>query len=72
VSISLRSDTAAALTHAIVEKFNWDREEQMAEAYRELLPVVTAGLTAYDHFRHKLRRRLKPLETAKEDPDAAE
>lgn len=72
MSISIRSDTAVALTKAIVEKFTWDREEQRAEAFRELLPVVTAGLAAYDHFLKQRARRLRPLETSTEVPDATE
>lgn len=74
MSQSLKSDCAAALTKAIVERFAWDREEQLAEAYRELLPVVRAGIEAYDHYLKLHNRRLRPLSkpTPEEETHAAE
>lgn len=74
MSGSLLSDCAQRLTHRIVSRFNWDHESQLAEAYRELLPVVKDGL---DEFERKLRlreRRLRPLtnNTPTENTDATE
>lgn len=74
MSGSLLADCAHRLTHCIVARFNWDHESQLAEAYRELLPVVKDGL---DEFERKLRlreKRLRPLanKTPTEKTDATE
>ncbi|MBX9580718.1 MAG: hypothetical protein K2X87_10455 [Gemmataceae bacterium] len=72
MSRSLRADAASALTKAVVGRFAWDREGQMVEAYRELLPVVLDALDRYDRAKAHTARRLKPLGQPKGDDRAAQ
>ncbi len=72
MSGSLTADAAAALCRAVVGRFAWDREEQMVEAYRELLPVVRAGLERYGRQLQTHARRLRPLGPPGETTDATE
>lgn len=72
MSQSLKADCSAALCRAVVERFDWDHESQMLEAYRELLPVIRAGIEAYDHFLAMHRRRLRPLARPAEGTHATE
>jgi hypothetical protein len=74
VSESLKSDHAARLTRRIVARFNWDHESQLAEAYRELLPVVRHGLDEFERKLNHRATRLRPLgpTTPEEATDAPE
>lgn len=51
-------DAAMTITRAVVETFRWDREEQMQEAFFELLPLIARGLEAYETSRARQEKRL--------------
>lgn len=54
----LINDVAAEVAREAVSLFNWDREEQMVEAYHALLAVVRDGL---ERYRERKRRELLRL-----------
>ena len=47
MNMRLVHDAAMTITSAVVGQFRWDREEQMVEAFHELLSLITRGLEAY-------------------------
>lgn len=60
MSKALLTDAAIATTKAVVEKLNI-RDEERADAFRELLPVVREGLEKYAQQQGLLFRRMFPL-----------
>lgn len=67
MSISLKSDCSVAGAVACADAFAWDSTEAKEAAVRALVPIIRSTLEAYDHFKKQQARRLRPLETPKEE-----